>query len=85
MTIYVSNIGFHVESNDLKNLFAVYGEVETAKVVADKATNRSRGFGFVEMQDEAAANEAIAKLNGHVVEGRALRVNMSKPKEKSYL
>ena len=83
MTIYVSNIGFPLESNDLKNLFAVYGEVETAKVVTDKATSKSKGF--VEMKDETAGNEAIAKLNGYVVEGRALSVNVSRPKEKSYL
>jgi len=83
MNIFVSNLGFHVESNDLKDFFAPYGEVTSSKVITDRETGRSRGFGFVEMTSDAAGNEAISKLNGAVVEGRALSVNVARPKEKS--
>jgi RNA recognition motif-containing protein len=83
MNIFVSNLGFHVESSDLKGFFAEFGEVTSAKVIMDRETNRSRGFGFVEMSDEAAGNEAINKLNGYVVEGRAMTVNVARPKQTS--
>jgi len=83
MNIFVSNLGFHVESEDLKSFFAEFGEVSSAKVIMDRETNRSRGFGFVEMMDDAAGNEAINKLNGYVVEGRAMVVNVARPKEQS--
>ncbi len=83
MNIFVSNLGFHVESNDLKDFFAPYGEVTSSKVVMDRETGRSRGFGFVEMASDDAGNEAISKLNGAVVEGRAMTVNVARPKEKN--
>lgn len=83
MNIFVSNLGFHVESNDLKEFFTPYGEVTSSKVITDRETGRSRGFGFVEMPSEAAGNEAISKLNGSVVEGRAMSVNVARPKEKN--
>ena len=83
MNIFVSNLGFHVESNDLKDFFAPYGEVVSSKVVMDRETGRSRGFGFVEMANDESGNEAISKLNGSMVEGRALSVNVARPKEKS--
>jgi len=83
MNIFVSNLGFHVESNDLKEFFAPYGEVTSSKVITDRETGRSRGFGFVEMPSDAAGNEAISKLNGSVVEGRAMSVNVARPKEKN--
>ncbi|MEO6916814.1 MAG: RNA-binding protein [Chitinophagaceae bacterium] len=83
MNIFVSNLGFHVESEDLKGFFSEFGEVSSAKVIMDRETNRSRGFGFVEMMDDAAGNEAINKLNGYVVEGRAMVVNVARPKEQS--
>lgn len=82
MNIFVSNLGFHVESNDLRNLFTPYGEVTSANVVMEKETNRSRGFGFVEMTNKSEGMEAIDKLNGNIVEGRALTVNEARPKEK---
>jgi RNA recognition motif-containing protein len=83
MNIFVSNLGFHVESSDLKDFFAPYGEVTSSKVITDRETGRSRGFGFVEMPNDAAGKEAISKLNGSVVEGRAMSVNVARPKEKS--
>ena len=83
MNIFVSNLGFHVESEDLKGFFSEFGEVSSAKVIMDRETSRSRGFGFVEMMDDAAGNEAINKLNGYVVEGRAMVVNVARPKEPS--
>lgn len=64
MNIYVSNLGFNVQDAELKQLFNAYGEVSSAKVIMDKFTNQSRGFGFVEMPDDAAAQKAITELNG---------------------
>lgn len=83
MNIFVSNLGFHVESNDLKDFFTPYGEVTSSKVIMDRETGNSRGFGFVEMANDAAGNEAISKLNGAVVEGRAMSVNVARPKERN--
>jgi len=81
MNIYVSNLGFSVQDEDLREYFAEYGEVTSAKVITDKFTNRSRGFGFVEMPDENAAQKAIKELNGAVVEGRSISVNVARPRE----
>jgi len=81
MNIYVSNLSFAVQDEDLRSYFAEYGEVTSAKVIMDKYTNRSRGFGFVEMSDDAAAQKAIAELDGATVDGRSIRVNMAKPRE----
>ncbi len=81
MNIYVSNLSFNVESEDLREFFSEYGEVSSAKVITDKFTNKSRGFGFVEMSDDAAANKAIAELNGATVEGRTISVTVAKPRE----
>jgi RNA recognition motif-containing protein len=83
MNIFVSNLSFHTESDNLRDLFTPFGEVTSAKVIMDRETNRSRGFGFVEMADTTAGNEAISKLNGQVVEGRAMSVNVARPKESS--
>jgi len=82
MNIYVSNLGFHVGDEDLKGLFAAYGEVSSAKVVFDRETNKSRGFGFVEMPNNAEGETAIQKLNGSLVQGRSMNVNIARPKEK---
>ena len=85
MNIYVANLSFDLQDEDLKNLFTSYGEVSSAKVIVDKVTGRSRGFGFVEMDNDAAGRKAIAELNGTMVQERALKVNEAKPKEeKSY-
>jgi len=81
MNIYVSNLSFNVQDEDLREFFAEYGEVTSAKVITDKFTNRSRGFGFVEMADDEAAKKAIAELNGGVVEGRTINVSEAKPRE----
>jgi RNA recognition motif-containing protein len=81
MNIYVSNLSYSVQDEDLKEFFAEYGEVSSAKVIMDKFTQKSRGFGFVEMADDTAAQKAITELNGATVDGRAIRVNVAKPKE----
>ncbi len=81
MNIYVSNLSFAVQDEDLRGFFAEYGEVSSAKVIMDKFTNRSRGFGFVEMTDNAAAQKAIKELDGATVDGRAIKVNEARPKE----
>jgi RNA recognition motif-containing protein len=81
MNIYVSNLSFNVQDEDLREFFAEYGEVSSAKVIMDKFTNRSRGFGFVEMPDNAAAQKAIKELDGATVEGRAIKVSEAKPRE----
>jgi RNA recognition motif-containing protein len=79
MNIYVGNISWGMNDQDLENLFAEHGTVTSAKIVTDRMTNRSRGFGFVEMSDGAEA--AIAALHEAEVEGRKLVVNESRPKE----
>jgi RNA-binding proteins (RRM domain) len=81
MNIYVSNLSFAVQDEDLREFFAEYGEVSSAKVIKDKYTNRSKGFGFVEMPDDTAAQKAISELDGGVVEGRAIKVMVARPKE----
>ena len=81
MNIYVSNLSYSVQDEDLREFFTEYGEVTSAKVIMDKFTNRSRGFGFVEMSDEAAGQKAIQELDGATVDGRAIKVNVAKPKE----
>jgi len=81
MNIYVANLSFDVKDEDLREFFAPYGEVTSAKVIMDKVTGRSRGFGFVEMSDDEAAKKAIAELDGATVENRAIKVNEAKPKE----
>lgn len=81
MNIYVSNLSYNVTDEDLHEFFAEYGEVTSARVITDKFTSRSRGFGFVEMSDEEAAKKAIAELDGGVVEGRAIKVSEARPRE----
>jgi RNA recognition motif-containing protein len=81
MNIYVSNLSFNVQDEDLKEFFAPYGEVTSAKVITNRETGRSRGFGFVEMSDEAASQKAIAELDGKTVENRSISVSVAKPKE----
>jgi RNA recognition motif-containing protein len=81
MNIYVSNLSFAVRDEDLREYFSEYGEVSSAKVIMDKVSNRSRGFAFVEMPDEAAAQKAIQELDGAMVDGRSIKVNVARPKE----
>ena len=81
MNIYVGNLSWGLKDQDLANLFAPFGEVSSAKIVTDKFTQRSKGFGFVEMASDEEAQAAIAQLNGTEVEGRSLVVNESRPKQ----
>ena len=79
--IYVGNLSFNTTESDLSTLFAQVGEVESARIITDRDTGRSRGFGFVEMSEEDAAT-AISKFSGTEVDGRALTVNEAKPQVK---
>ena len=81
MNIYVGNLSWGLKDQDLANLFAPFVEVSSAKIVTDKFTQRSKGFGFVEMASDEEAQAAIAQLNGTEVEGRSLVVNESRPKQ----
>ena len=81
MNIYVSNLSFNVQDEDLREFFTPYGEVTSAKVINDKFTGQSRGFGFVEMSDDTAAKKAIAELDNGTVEGRTIKVMEAKPRE----
>lgn len=80
MNIYVANLSFDLQDEELKELFTAYGEISSARIIMDKMTNRSRGFGFVEMPDENAAKKAIAELDGSTIGGRPIKVNEAKPK-----
>ncbi|MGE0589454.1 MAG: RNA recognition motif domain-containing protein [Cyclobacteriaceae bacterium] len=81
MNIYVANIPWKASEEELKTLFSQYGEVDSAKIITDKFTQRSRGFGFVEMKDDSAAKQAIAELNGKDFMGKNLVVNEARPRE----
>jgi RNA-binding proteins (RRM domain) len=78
--IYVGNISFKSTEEGLKALFAQYGDVDRVKIVKDRETGRSQGYGFVEMSDDDAATAAISSLNGKEFDGRALRVNEALPR-----
>jgi len=81
MKLYVGNLAFQTSSDDLQELFAQAGTVESASVVEDRDTGRSRGFGFVEMSSKEEGEAAIQKFNGTEVNGRSLNVNEAKPRE----
>jgi RNA recognition motif-containing protein len=81
MNMYVSNLGYHITEDDLRKLFGQYGQVTSAKVVTDRETGRSRGFGFVEMESKTEASAAMDKLNGKELEGRAISVTVAREKE----
>jgi RNA recognition motif-containing protein len=77
--LYVGNISYQMVQNDLTDLFSPFGEVTSVKIITDPATGRSKGFAFVELNDEEACNKAIAELDGKEFQGRGLRVSLAKP------
>lgn len=84
MKLYVGNLSFDTSSEQLQTLFAEAGTVESASVIEDRETGRSRGFGFIEMATKEEGAVAIEKFNGHDLSGRALKVNVAKPRENRY-
>lgn len=80
MNIYVGNLAYAVKESELETIFGEFGQVVSVKIVSDRDTGRSKGFGFVEMQDEADGEAAIEALNGKEVSGRAVVVNKARPK-----
>lgn len=83
MNIYVGNLSYETTERDLQTAFEQYGSVSSARVITDRATGRSKGFGFVEMANSSEARQAIEGLNGRDLGGRDLNVNEAKPKEDS--
>lgn len=81
MQIYVGNMSYGTTEENLGALFAQYGEVASVKIITDRETGRAKGFGFITMDDDSAAQNAIEELNGNEFEGRTLRVNEAKPRE----
>ena len=77
--LFVGNLSFQTTENDITDAFAQYGAVEAVSIITDRDTGRSKGFGFVTMSEEEAADKAIAQLNGSQLDGRALTVNEAKP------
>ncbi|MDL2213017.1 RNA-binding protein [Bacteroides sp. OttesenSCG-928-E20] len=80
MNIFIAGLSYNISESDLGDLFAEYGEISSAKVVTDRETGRSKGYGFVEMDDEEAGNKAIEELNGAEVDGRTLSVSVARPR-----
>jgi RNA recognition motif-containing protein len=80
MNIYVGNLSFSVKDSDLREAFEAFGTVESAKVIEEGYSGRSRGFGFVEMPEKSEAESAISALNGKSLQGRDIKVNEAKPK-----
>jgi RNA recognition motif-containing protein len=83
MNIFVGSLPFQLEEADLKELFEAYGEVSTVKIIIDRESGRSKGFGFVEMSDDEAAQTAITALNGSEVKGRSIAVSQAEDKKPS--
>ena len=81
MNMYVSNLSFHTTDEDLRKLFTQYGTVSSAKVITDRETGRSRGFGFVEMESSKEANEAMKNLDNKEIEGRPISVTVARERE----
>ena len=82
MNIYVGNLSYALSESELRDAFANFGAVSSVKILTDRETGRSRGFGFVEMPNRAEAEAAVANLNGKDVGGRPLRVNEARPRER---
>lgn len=83
MNIFIAGLSYNISDSDLTELFAEYGEVASARVISDRETGRSKGYGFVEMADEEAGNKAISALNEAEIDGRKLAVSVARPKEES--
>ena len=81
MNIYVGNLSWGLDQTDLEQLFSEYGPVKSANLIQDRDTGRSKGFAFVEMENEADGEKAIEALNGHEIDGRSLTVNVARPRE----
>ena len=81
MNIYVGNLAYSVTEDELRQAFSQFGDVTRANVITDKYSGQSKGFGFVEMSDKVAAEEAISALNGTDLNGRSIKVNEAKPRE----
>ncbi|MEJ2602928.1 MAG: RNA-binding protein [Gammaproteobacteria bacterium] len=81
MNIYVGNLSYSLTDEELREAFAAFGEVKSAKVIMDRETGRSKGFGFVEMDNSSEAEEAIRVLNGHDLKGRPARVSEARPRQ----
>ncbi len=81
MDIYVGNLPYSANEEDITELFAAYGPIDRVKIITDRETGRSKGFGFVTLGDQSKLNDAVEALNGFDFQGRALRVNASEPKE----
>lgn len=81
MNIYVGNLDFKVKENELQELFEEYGSVSSAKIIIDKYSGRSKGFGFITMDEDDEANKAIKELNGTALQGREMIVNEAKPRK----
>ncbi len=81
VNLYVGNLPYRIDEDSLRQLFTPYGAVETSKVIKDRQTGRSKGFGFVEMTSQAEAEAAIKALNESAIDGRNIKVNFAKPKE----
>ncbi len=79
--LFVAGISYAMTNDELRDLFAVHGTVESAQIITDRDTNRSKGFGFVEFEDDSAAQAAISALNGKDMDGRPLTVSVAKPRE----
>lgn len=79
--IYVGNLSYQMSDDQLRDAFAQYGEVSSARIIMDRDTGRSKGFGFVEMPDDAQAQEAIGKMDGQEIDGRTVKVNVARPRE----
>jgi RNA recognition motif-containing protein len=84
MNIYVGNLDFKVNENDLKEIFEEYGTVSSSNIIIDKYSGKSKGFGFVTMEDQEEAAKAIKELNGATLENREMVVNEAKPKKSNY-
>ena len=79
--IYVGNLSYHMTDDQLRDAFAEFGAVNSARIIMDRDTGRSKGFGFVEMENDGEAQEAISKLDGQEIDGRPVKVNEARPRE----